>query len=104
MTGSGDLVVGNLVTLSLTNAAPSTLAVMFIGTSQINLPFKGGVLVPSVTFDFGFFTDPSGDIVLGAPWPPGAPSMFSFYFQYWWADAGGPQGFAASNGLSGTTP
>lgn len=104
LTGSGDLVVGNPVTISLTNAGSTTLAVLFIGVTRIDAPFKGGVLVPSNTFNFGFFTNPSGDVLLIAPWPAGAPPNFSFYFQYWWVDAGGPVGFASSNGLSGTTP
>jgi hypothetical protein len=104
LTGSGDLVVGNPVTLTLSNAAPSTLAVLFIGVFQLNAPFKGGVLVPSNTFNFGLFTDGSGGIGLTAPFPPGAPPNFTFYFQYWWVDAGGPVGFASSNAISGTTP
>ena len=104
LTGSGDLVVANPVTISLTNAAPTALAFLIMGTSRIDAPFKGGVVVPSVTVNVGLSTDPEGDILLIAPWPLGAPSNFTFYFQYWWADPGGPQGFAASNAISGTTP
>jgi hypothetical protein len=104
LTGSGPMIAAVNVSIDLTNALGSTLCVMFIGLTQIDAPFKGGVLVPSTTFDLGFFSNPSGDIPLTAAWPGGVPSGASFYFQYWWADAGGPVGFSASNAIKGTTP
>ena len=49
-------------------------------------------------------TDVQGTLVLALVWPAGLPPGFRFYTQYWIPDPVGPQGFAASNGLSGTTP
>jgi hypothetical protein len=37
-------------------------------------------------------------------WPPGIPSGFTVFIQWWQSDAGAIKGFAASNGVSGTTP
>jgi len=54
-----------------------------------------------------FSADPTllgGSLLLPANWPAGLPSDFSLYFQAWVADAAGPHGFSASNGLSATTP
>ena len=90
-------------TLSLSNAAPSTTAFLILGLTTANANVKGGVLVPTPTFIFPLPTNASGELsfggTLGTP-----PSGVSFYIQYWMIDAAGPYGYAASNGLSGTTP
>ena len=46
----------------------------------------------------------AGSKTLGSHWPAGVPSGFSFWSQWWIADAGAPAGYAASNGVRGTTP
>ena len=61
-------------------------------------------MVPLSILQLGLATDSNGDIVLNSNWPPGSPPNFTFYFQYWWADAGGVQGFSSSNASGGTTP
>ena len=45
-----------------------------------------------------------GEVSFAATWPPGVPAGFSIYTQWWIEDPTGPVGFAASNGLQGTTP
>jgi hypothetical protein len=105
LTGDGTLKAGELVTLTLSNAAPLSSSALIVGFAQINAPFKGGTLVPSANIIFfGLPIDAGGQQELIAPWPNGAPSRFSFYFQHWVTDAGGPLGFAASNGLRAKTP
>ena len=74
-----------------------------VGFSNQSVPFKGGVMVPmpDVIIPAG-----SGPGIFGLPFvmPGVVPSGFTFYVQYWLPDDAGPQGFAASNAVSGTTP
>ena len=72
---------------------------------MINVPFKGGVLVPKVDLlIMGLATDGTGELVLGSTWPTGIPPATTMYFQHWIVDPAGPKGLSASNGLAGTTP
>ena len=107
LTGDGTLIGGAPTTIALTQAAPSATAFLLYGVTAINAPFLGGTLVPDVSAPGGLVilsTNPSGERTLAFPWPAGLPSGSSIYIQYWIADAGGPLGYAASNGLLATTP
>lgn len=105
LTGTGSLIGGQPVSLILVNAAPSAPAWLIAGFTQLLAPFKGGVLVPNPDMFFGnLAVTGAGDLTLASTWPPGLPSGTSTYWQYWISDTGGPAGFAASNGLSSTTP
>lgn len=104
LVGTGSLVPGAAASLVLSDALPGSQTWLLIGLSQIDAPFKGGVLVPSpdivipalpvfagggLTLPFAWFTVPSGTAV---------------FFQHWVLDPGGVLGFAASNGVVGVTP
>jgi hypothetical protein len=90
--------------LLLSEAAPSAPVALIVGFSELNLPFKGGVLVPSPDLIVaGLGTSSNGVLELDAGWP-GTPSGLSFHVQAWIVDAAGPAGFAASNALRATTP
>jgi hypothetical protein len=103
--GLGVLIAGEPVSLSLTNASPSSQTALFIGFSGLFAPFKGGVFVPSPDVAlFGLATDGSGELPLAANWPAGVPPLFTLYFQHWIVDLDAEQGYAASNGLTATTP
>ncbi|MHC5210696.1 MAG: hypothetical protein ACYTG2_08255 [Planctomycetota bacterium] len=103
--GDGPLTAGSLTTLQLDNALAGASAHLVFGFSALQAPFKGGTMVPDVDVLFGPFpVDGAGQLALSTPWPAGAPSAFTFFMQWWIADGGGPVGFAASNGLSATTP
>ncbi len=102
--GSGSLQPGSSVALSLSGAPPSASAYLVVGLATINAPFKGGVLVPEVDHLITLATNAGGALPILAPWIAGIPPDFTTYFQYWVADASGPSGFVASNGISGTTP
>jgi hypothetical protein len=105
LTGSGTLAPSSAIGLLLGNALPNSSSTLIIGVTALNAPFKGGVLVPNPdVLIFGLPTGASGTLSLTGTWPPAIPSGVSFYFQHWIVDAGGPVGFAASNGLKGTTP
>jgi probable HAF family extracellular repeat protein len=103
--GEGTLAAGAPITLQLDNALPGAAAHLVFGFSALQVPFKGGTMVPDVDVLFGpFAVGGTGQLVLATPFPSGAPSGFTFFVQWWIADAGGPVGLAASNGLSATTP
>lgn len=102
LSGNGALASGNLISLSLEDALASAPATFVVGISELNVPFKGGMLVPYPTILVGLATNLLGQIKLSANWPAGIPSGFSIYGQWWIADPAGANGFAASNAVSGT--
>jgi len=105
LAGTGTLVAGTPITLTLANALAGSTASLFIGVRAIDAPFKGGVLVPAPTLLVpGLPVDGGGGLVLPATWPAGVPGGVTLYYQFWISDPGGPKGLSASNGLAGTTP
>ena len=100
---TGTLVGGTTVNLSLTNAAPASTAFFVVGSSALFAPIKGGILVPAADVVVGLGTG-AGTLAFGFGWPVGVPPGFGTWYQAWVQDAGGPSGFAASNGVVGTTP
>lgn len=83
-------------------------AFLVLGLTQINVSFKGGVLVPSPDIILPFPVDTStsnSDINLDETWPAGVPSNTTTYAQ-WWVTYTSTffSGFLASNGVSMTTP
>ena len=100
--GSGVLEDGEIVSLGVANAAPTSAATLVLGLSAANLPFKGGLLVPAPNVLLGgLITDATGELDLVGHWPAGLPAGFTFVAQAWIADAGGPHGFAATNAVQG---
>ena len=105
LSGTGLLLPGSPVTISLAEAAPLAASFMFIGASELGVPFKGGTLVPHPDLIQGpLVTDAGGGLSLASKWPPGLPSGTELWFQMWITDAGAPHGFSASNALKATTP
>ncbi len=106
LAGTGTLAAGDPVTISLTGAAPSAPAFLFVGFSRIDFPFfYGGTLVPDPTgLLLILSTDATGNVVLPGSWPANVPSRFSSFMQVWVEDAGGPFGYAATNAIEGVTP
>jgi hypothetical protein len=104
LTGTGTLLGGDPLTLTVANARPASTAALIVGLGQLDAPFKGGTLVPTLNLLVPGLPTGAGSITLPATWPAGLPSDFSLYFQAWIADAAGPHGFSATNGLSATTP
>lgn len=102
--GQGLLQAGTSVQLTLKHAiAAQAAAGLIVGTTAINLPFKGGVLVPAPTLLVLGLPTVGGELSLASTWPGGIPAGFAVYFQYWIADAAGVKGFAASNAVVGVT-
>jgi Right handed beta helix region len=89
--------------LSLTGALPGSLAFLVIGLSQIDAPFKGGVMVPDADSLTVVGPLAIGEFHVVVQWPFFIPAGVELYFQFWVPDPGGPKGFAASNALKGVT-
>lgn len=108
LVGEGTLVGGDPYGLVLSNALPNRTTFFVLGFTRIDVPFKGGVLVPAITAPNGLFvplpTAADGTLVLQSTWPDGLPSGTAIYVQHWIPDAGGIFGFAASNAVEGVTP
>ena len=107
LTGSGTLIGGDPFSITLANARENSMAWLVIGLTRQDLPFRGGLLVPSLDlpgFPMVLPTGPTGTLPISTLWPPSIPSALTAYMQYWVADPAGPFGFAASNALSATTP
>jgi len=102
--GFGQLAPGQPVTLRLSNALPGSQAALFLGVTQANLPFRGGILVPTPQIlVHPLPVNADGVLEATANWPAAAPSGVTLYVQYWVADALAPFGFAASNAVVGTS-
>ncbi len=99
LSGSGALKAGTPVTISLTNAAQSSPTLFVVGLSQINVPFEGGIMVPSLDLITTIPTDANGSIVIPAVWPAAIPPNLSVYMQYWVLNSTSTAVNGASNGL-----
>jgi len=98
--GSGGDGAGQLVSLSLREAAAAAPAVLVVGTSASLQPFKGGTLVPSPDLVLaGLLTDATGSLQLQASLPAQLPPGLHLWVQLWVPDAGAPQGLSATNAL-----
>lgn len=105
--GEGQLAAGQTVTLTLTEASPSAVACLVVGFVAVDLPFRGGVLVPAFQPPHGLVmalaTDLTGSMTISQLWPAGVPAGLPLFAQYWIADSGGPSAFSASNAVRATT-
>ncbi len=101
LTGSGTAAAGEPVTVSLLDAAPTAPTVLVVGLATADQGFKGGILVPVPDVVLpGYVTSFDGRLVLAVHWPAGVAPGQSVVTQAWIVDVGGPQGYAASNGLA----
>ena len=102
---SGSLVGGTPTTFFLDNALPSTISLWFIGFSELNAPFAGGVLVPALDLIIpGLPIDACGQQNISLGWPAGFPAGTEVIFQVWIADAGAVKGLSATNAVKATQP
>lgn len=104
LAADGTLAAGTAYSFDLSSARSNSLAVLMVGTSRIDLAFRGGTLVPSPDDLLIVATNGSGEISLAGTAPSGLPVLTDVYAQFWIADPVGPQGYAASNAVMTTTP
>jgi hypothetical protein len=98
----GDLAAGGQVSLKVRRVEPDALGYWFFSLDESDLPFRGGVFVPDPTatlFAFPIFANPSGEFTYTGINPAGIPGGLRLVHQFWFIDAGGPQGASATNGL-----
>jgi hypothetical protein len=103
LAGTGPLSANTPVTLELTNTIPNAPTFLVLGQNAVNLPFMGGILVPNPTILVALQTSASGRLTLNATWPAGIPAGTTLCTQMWIQDPAATFGFAASNGLLGTS-
>ena len=104
--GAGDLSPGTGSLLLLVEDAPAQAAgLLFVSLQEGAAPLKGGTLyaVPIAAL-FPIATDAAGSMSITATLPVGTPAATVIVVQAWFADASGPQGALASNGLRLDTP
>jgi hypothetical protein len=102
LTGLGPLLPTAGTKIEVGSALPASNGYLIVGFSNLSAPFKGGVLVPFADVVFPFPTDGAGHWQVIFSWPVGVPAGFKMWWQAWLPDAGGPAGFAATNGLEST--
>ncbi len=104
--GSGFACSGNGMSLQLTGAVGNAPAALAVGLGTLSVPFKGGTFVPDVNNGNIIVTTTSaaGAVSASGPWLGGIASGLTVVFQYWIQDAGGPEGFAASNAVELVVP
>jgi hypothetical protein len=101
LVGDGVILPGNTIVLRLDNAKATSTVALIVGLGTLNLPLKGGTIVPTLDLFLFGTTNGNGKLNFAGPWPAIIPSGFIFYCQEWIIDTGGVAGFAASNGLRG---
>lgn len=104
LTGSGAMVPGASVGLSLYGAPVLAPGRLVFGFTMASIPFHGGALVPSPDVLSPLVTSAAGAAHWSAPWDPGLPPGSVFFVQAWIVDAGVPGGFAASHALLAQVP
>ncbi len=104
LVGTGPLTGGSSNALTLTNAAPSAIAALFVSLAENPTSFKGGTIktVPVLT-SISLVTSGAGTIPLPFTFPVGIPSGFEFFVQYGIDDAAAVKNVALSNAVKGTS-
>jgi hypothetical protein len=104
LAGQGLLYGGMPVKLELSQALSHAPAILVIGASALNAPFKGGVMVPLPDLLIAGLATSQGGFELVTEWPPGLPSSVLLWMQVWIADPTAPFGLSGTNGLIAATP
>jgi hypothetical protein len=105
LSGSGPLTPASAGSLALADAAPASLAMLFVSLASTPTPFKCGTLVAvPVAFQLPLATNAAGALNLAwGAWPAGL-SGLELYFQYAIQDGAAVCGVALSNALRAGVP
>jgi hypothetical protein len=104
LSATGTPLPGKLMQLTLSHGKPAATGALILGATQMQLPFKGGMLVPFPDALLPVSTDALGSATLSGAWPSGIPSGAIISMQWWAADAAAVKGFAASNAVGVLAP
>ena len=101
----GSFVGGTVVSSSLCDASPNSIAVLFFSFTSTPSPFKGGTLytIP-IDGQLDLATDAGGQVYFQATWPVGLPSGVDIWYQYGIQDGTAPKGATLSNAVKNTLP
>lgn len=102
LVGEGTLLPGDPVTLTLSKAAKSSVAILVLGGRTDPVPFYGGTMIPAMQVVIPGFSTRKGLIFVEGAWPAGYPPGARIYAQFWIVDGHAPQGFSSTNGLQMT--
>ncbi|HZL98877.1 MAG TPA: VCBS repeat-containing protein [Planctomycetota bacterium] len=101
---TGTLVAGQPFAFRLQSGPVGGSAFHIVGLSRIDLPFKGGVMIPALDLINGPFPlTAAGALTLAGNWPAGG-SGLTLYVQFWMPNGGGPAGPVSSSGLRAQIP
>ena len=104
LTGVGGLVASSEAELTLTDAAPGTLATLVLGYT-LTIDPATSTLTPSPDIVVtGLVTSGSGSLVFSFAWPAGVPSGTTVYHQFRISDPTAPQGQSRSNTVAALVP
>ena len=105
LTAEGSLAANAPYGLAVSDAHPSSPALLAVSLSSLPVPFKGVTLQAfPITAQFALSTNAVGGLVLGGTWPAGVPAGTEFWLQTLVADPGLPGGVSITNAVKGTTP
>ena len=100
LSATGTLMPGSPAQFSLTNSAPSTLALVVFGLSPLYFEFEGCLLVPAPWVMPVAPIGPSGNLNFGVSWPAFFGTGDEVFFQILIQDPGAPNGIGSfSNAL-----
>jgi hypothetical protein len=101
----GSLKPSSPISIAISNGPAFGTATLIIGGSALDVPFKGGTLVPFPNLLlFGLPLNASGGFAASGTWFGQLPSGTATWFQAWMHDPGGPAGWSATNALLGVVP
>jgi hypothetical protein len=83
---------------------PQEVLWVVISTTELHVPFKGGVLWPAPDLVFPAVPLPFAFQIALGNWPAGLPAGQTFVTQVWWPEASVASGWISTNGLRGTQP
>lgn len=92
----------NLITVG--NGAQNATFALFVGLTDDNAPFKGGVLVPAPQIVVVANSGPAGGFAFNLDIPAGTPSGVEIWMQTGFADGAAVAGVSLSNAILGVVP
>lgn len=105
LTGTGAMSQGSPVQIALSDALPGATSFLVVGVGAANLPFAGGILVPTPSIVVtGLPVGPTGGWFLVATMPVLLPAGTELYLQAFVHDPVAVKGLAASPGLRAIAP
>jgi hypothetical protein len=100
----GSLAPGTPLRFELSEARRYAPCWLILGTTELDAPFKGGVIVPYPALVVPETTDGFGFKSFGGTWPAGVPAGSTLYAQWWIMDAHSLGGLSATPGAKGVVP